>query len=291
MNHPATTSDESTSTSELSASVQTLTLPTGTYAFTVKEGGVSGTPEGPLSLPALQVSLAPVRSIGTIEFFSGATTLDRWLIRSTDVIMAKITGGDVSLLLTSVRTSNSPVLGIDIRRVENPSEGVATRADFGSSGLLPMRVVAHIRNMGDVYFNDGWIGCLGSQLWVEGFAVLSVGDLPPDAVEYCGINAEGFQTAWSSNQEICGSRGIGSPLLGFAIRLRPEVTDRYDCQYSGRFVSGATVGPIMNGAMCHSNVPGDPLWGVQLLISVREDLSRQKAVEESENSPQLAKVG
>jgi hypothetical protein len=286
------TKDESAASPELSASVQTITLPVGTYAFTVKEGGdPAASPDGALTLPALQISLAPIRSGGNIEFLSGATTLDRWLVRNTDVIMARITGGDVSLLLTSVRAPNSPVLGIDIRRVESPGESASTQADSENSGVLPMRVVAHIRNVGDIYFNDGWIGCLGSQLWVEGFAVLSTIDLAPDTVEYCAINSEGFQTSWSSNQEICGSRGMGLPLLGFAVRLKPEVADRYDCQYSGRFVSGTTVGPMKNGVLCHSNVPGDPLWGIQLQISARGEASGPKAVEEIHDSSYLAKVG
>jgi len=47
----------------------------------------------------------------------------------------------------------------------------------------------------------------------------------------------------------------------------------------------------MNGALCHSNVPGDPLWGIQLQISVRGKASGQNAVEEVNDSSNLAKAG
>jgi hypothetical protein len=287
-----TTNSESTAATELAASVQVLTLPAGTYAFTVKEGGASATnAEGSLTLPALQVGLAPVRSPGTIEFLSGATTLDRWLTHSSDVIVAKISGGSVSLLLTSLRTPNSPVLAIDVRRVEAPVESVTPQTDYESSGALPMRVVAHIRNVGDIYFDDGWIGCLGDKLWIEAFAILSAGNLAPEAVEYCAVNTEGFQTPWLGGQELCGSRGMGLPMMGFAIRLKPEVADRYDCHYSGRFVSGNTVGPMKNGELCCSNVPGDPLWGIQLQIALRSEVTAEKTAEEIQDSTNLAQVG
>ena len=291
MDSTSPTNTPPASSSEPAASIQVLTLPVGTYAFTVKEGASETSSEGALTLPAIQVGLAPVRSAGTIEFLSGASAVDRWLARPSDVIIAKISGGDVALLLTSVRTETDPVLGIDIRRVEAPVEHAALPANQGNFDVLSMRTIAHIRNVGDVYFNDGWIGCLGDQLWIEGFGIVTAGELAPDALEYSGVNVEGFQTQWLSGQDLCGSRGLGQPMMGFAVRLKPDFAGIYECQYSGKFVSGTTIGPMRNGELCCSHVPGDPLWGIQLQIAVRKASAEKKNVEEVQASSALAQVG
>ena len=47
----------------------------------------------------------------------------------------------------------------------------------------------------------------------------------------------------------------------------------YDCEYSGYYRSGVTVGPLRNGAPCRSTVANDPLEGIQIRI-----VRRAKAV-------------
>jgi GT2 family glycosyltransferase/glycosyltransferase involved in cell wall biosynthesis len=260
---------------ELAASVQVLTLPVGTYAFTV-QGGASAAPsaEG-LMLPALQVGLAPGKSEGTAEFLTNATTVDRWLAGSSDMVIVRIFGGSASLLLTSLRSPSSAVLAIEVRPVDAPPRAVdpesaaSQSAHTAPSGALPVHIVAHIHQVGDVHFGNSLVGCLGDRLWIEAFSILSVGELPPDAIEYCGVTSDGFQTPWLSNQMLCGSRGRGMPLMGYALRLKPEVADRYECTYTGRFVSGSKHGPCVNGDLCSSEVPGDALWGIELRIAPR----------------------
>jgi GT2 family glycosyltransferase/glycosyltransferase involved in cell wall biosynthesis len=274
----ALTKNDEPVTGELSTSVEVLTLPVGTYAFTVKTGSSSAVAGEELTLPALQVSLAPASSSGTAEFVAGATTLDRWLVRSSDIIVVKISGAGVSLLLTSLRSPTSPVMAIDVRRIDNqplaatPEAQMGQAVSEGTSGVLPTRIVAHIQNIGDLHFSDGWVGCLGQRLWIEAFAVLSVGELRPNEVEYCAVIADGSQTPWLSNQMLCGSRGRLTPIVGYAVRLRPETAEHYECTYSGRFVSGGTSEPFTNGALCRSDVPGEPLWGIELHIAPRRIL-------------------
>lgn len=275
MDPTPTTNDEPVSP-ELTASVQVLTLPAGTYAFTVQSGASSTEPSEELTLPALQVSLAPVNSPGMAEFVSGAATLDRWLAHSSDIIIVKISGGSVSLLLTSLRSPSSPVLAIDVRRIDaqppsiNPELAGSQAMPDRASGALPAEIVAHIQNIGDLHFSDGWAGCLGDRLWIEAFAIMSVGDLGPNAIEYCAFYADGSQTPWLSNQMLCGSRGRFTPITGYAIRLKPEIAEHYDCTYSGMFVSGATAGPFANGDLCRSDIPADPLWGIELRVAPRD---------------------
>jgi hypothetical protein len=60
------------------------------------------------------------------------------------------------------------------------------------------------------------------------------------------------------------------PLVGFAVRLKPSAaTAAYDCEYSGYFQSGVTIGPLRNGAPCRSTVANDPLEGVQVRLVPR----------------------
>jgi hypothetical protein len=60
------------------------------------------------------------------------------------------------------------------------------------------------------------------------------------------------------------------PLVGFAVRLKPSsATVGYECEYSGYFQSGVTVGPLRNGAPCRSTVANDPLEGIQVRLLKR----------------------
>jgi hypothetical protein len=98
---------------------------------------------------------------------------------------------------------------------------------------------------------------------------MSVGQLAPDSIEYCGVSSDGFETPWLSNQMLCGSRGQGMPMVGYAVRLKPDVAELYDVTYTGKFVSGSALGPFQNGDLCCSDVPGDPLWGMELRVAQR----------------------
>jgi hypothetical protein len=82
--------------------------------------------------------------------------------------------------------------------------------------------------------------------------------------------AGGGETDWLPCGTPCGTRGRGTPLLGFAIRQKPGPNEmRYDCEYSGYFGSGATSDPARNGAPCRSLGENDALEGMQITITRR----------------------
>jgi GT2 family glycosyltransferase/glycosyltransferase involved in cell wall biosynthesis len=273
---------------ELEATAKVLTLPVGVYAFTV-QGGAPMISSQELALPAMQLGLAPMQSPGLVEFLAGAGTLDRWLTRDTDTFIVRISGDSVALLLTSVRLPSSPALTINVQRIDTEPQPIASDAEAinGKHGVLPTQILAHIENFGDIYFNDGRAGFAGQRLRMEAFAILSVGQLEPGLIEYCGVMADGYQTPWLSNQILCGSRGRGMPLTGYAIRLKREISDRYDCTYTGKFLSGYTFGPFKNGDLCSSSVPGDPLEAIELRIAERspsEPMAPGQEIEHSDRS-------
>lgn len=268
----------------IASSVQVLNLPAGIYAFTVQGGGAAGA--GELSLPALQVTPAPIRTAAVIEFLCGPKTHDRWLTGPGDVVTVKISGGSAALLLTSLRAADSSVLSIDVRRLDAVSEAPAAAAPApaavptlaavpilaaapapatGAAGQPRITTLVHVPYLGDLEFQDGWAGRPAENLWIEGFALASAsGD--PDLLEYCGITEAGYETGWLDRGELCGTRGSGTPLVAFAVRLKPGAAGQYVCRYSGRFLSGVTVGPLSSG-FCRSESPGDPLVGIELTVS------------------------
>jgi hypothetical protein len=138
-------------------------------------------------------------------------------------------------------------------------------------------MIAHIRNRGDVPFGDDtWAGRLGRGHSIEAFWVEPQEMLAPGDIEYKGLTATGFETPWLTDSAICGTRGMATPLLGFAIRLTAKPRAKtYDCEYTGYFQSGKTAGPFRNGAPCKSSLSNDPLEGIRLVI--RERASGQTA--------------
>ena len=46
---------------------------------------------------------------------------------------------------------------------------------------------------------------------------------------------------------LCGTRGQGIALTGFAIRLAAEPSERFDVVYQGAFVESGVTGPRRNG--------------------------------------------
>ena len=277
----------------LSASVQVLPLPPGLYLFAVKACDAFSEPgTGKLNLPAMHVGLGPGVRSEQVEFISGPGTDGAWLFAHGDVLVAKVNGAGATLILTSVRASNGAVLSIEVERLEarslasapaQPEAAAAastaatastavdakpSTAHAGEGVAVPLKVTAHVRTRGDMTFVSApWAGRIAPGLWIESFSVQPLGQLAPKDIEYKGLTGTGFETPWISGDANCGTKGISVPLMGFAIRLKPgSDSSAFDCEYSGYFQSGATVGPLRNGAPCRSTVANDPLEGIQIRI-------------------------
>lgn len=296
--------DDRPLTAELAASVQVLTLPEGIYAFSVKGGAATTTLSEGLALPALQVAAAPAKSSGTVEFLAGPGTYDRWLARSGDVVTAKISGGSAALLLTSVRSTDSSVLAIDLRKLDvkngagsggahtngSPAEN-ARPASFPEEPLDPrigndatvhalrLRILVHVQNTGDLEFTGLWAGRPEYRLRIEAFTVACLEEGASDLIEYRGVTADGFSTPWLSNGLLCGSRGRAIALTGFAARVKPALVGVYQCIYRGIFASGTIVGPFDDARLCVSaGVVDDALVGIELCVLPRGTAATQAAV-------------
>jgi hypothetical protein len=137
-----------------------------------------------------------------------------------------------------------------------------------------MQITAHVRARGDLSFADvPWAGRVAPGLWIEAFCVRPLEEFGAADIEYKGLTGSGFETPWLTDDKMCGTKGMAVPLVGFAVRLRPgSASAEYDCEYSGYFQSGVTVGPLRNGAPCRSTVANDPLEGLQVRLMRRAPL-------------------
>jgi GT2 family glycosyltransferase/glycosyltransferase involved in cell wall biosynthesis len=288
----------------LAAAATAVPLSRGVYLFSV-DGAVQRDAQAPggIALPAVSVGLAPGADGASTELISSPTMRGPWLCEAADTLVVKVSGTSSMLMLTSICVPGGSPLSIRVERLgsqgaaseptaEAPTQPPDAAANVPpaedaerESGGVPFRIVAHIRNRGDVPFANGvWAGRIGrghsiEAFWVEPQDMLAAGD-----VEYKGLTATGFETPWLTDSVICGTRGMATPLLGFAVRLTAKPRAKiYDCEYTGYFQSGKTAGPFRNGAPCKSPLPNDPLEGIRLFI--RERASGQTAHDDHADVP------
>ncbi len=271
----------------LSASVQVLPLTAGLYLFSVKEARPQASAaSGELRVPAMHVGLGPGVHSEQVEFISSPSTHGAWLFAASDLLVTRINGKGATLILTSVRAPTGDVLSIKVERLDaraaatestERAQPVAAAPEKPAPAPKPAfaplstQILTHVSTRGDLIFLDApWAGRVAPGLWIESFAVLPLEHLSAHDIEYKGLTGSGFETPWLSDNAACGTKGMGIPLVGFAVRLRPGThTAGYDCEYSGYFQSGLTIGPLRNGAPCRSSVANDPLEGIQVRLVKR----------------------
>jgi hypothetical protein len=199
-------------------------------------------------------------------------------VTQSDVLTVRVLGTGATLLLTSVREPGGAVISVKVERAEEPVVAplVAPVVAKKNAAGLPVKVAAHIRARGDMSFVDvDWAGRIAPGLWIESFSIQPLRHIEAADIEYKALTGGGFETPWLGDDRMCGTRGLSTPLLGFAIRLKPRVT-AYDVEYSGYFQSGLTIGPVRNGAPCRSSVAGDPLEGMQIRLLKRATRARRR---------------
>jgi hypothetical protein len=303
----------SPSQSQLTATAEAITLNQGLYLFYVRTASpvreTTGTEN--LTLPAVQIGLAPGVASENVNFISGPQTRGTWLCEPGNMIVAKISGAPATLILTSIRKAGGQPLAIDVDRLdgrtavgeptrpaaEQPAVLAMPAIDHAATGqraqeasALPApspqadvrcEIVAHVQNQGDLSFVDAeWAGEVSQHLWIENFRIRPLNGVAPEDIEYKGLTINGYETPWIAGGEECGTRQMATPLIAFAVRMRSRngtPTAAYDCEYSGHFQSGTVVGPVANGTPCRSTVPNDPLEGIRVRITARKPVTTRSS--------------
>jgi len=266
----------------------------GLYALRIGEiAGASGDVAG-LSLPAAHVA-APFAEDGTgVEIVASFPRRGPWVGREggTLILRSPAAGGQVIVTAYGAAEQQAGELSLDLRRLDGP-EGLAAEpagiAGPRAAGLTGTRdisteILLHIERAGDRLFpGRGWVGALGRRMRIEGFSIRPLEQLAPSDLEMKGLLPNGGETPWVPGGTLCGTRGRGLPLVGFALRIVPQRADRFDVVYQGSFFSGGISEQHRNGSHCRAGA-ADPLEAINVRLIERTPEAQAAAETEIETT-------
>jgi len=254
----------------IQARVRPLVLEEGLFAVGIGPvSATAGTADG-TELPAVQVSAPPGAGGAAVEIGFGAADGNCWLGAAGGTVVARVGRGGGTLLVTVFAidiAAAEPT--VDVRRLD-ASRPTTAVPGAPAPGELRCEIVLHIEREGDRRFDmPGWVGHRGERVRIEAFSVRPLEILAPGDVEYKAFGPGGRETPWVGDGKLCGTRGYGIPLTGFAVRPAPRVADRFETVYAGSFFASGVIGPVRNGAACVPTVPDDPLDAILVRLVER----------------------
>ncbi len=268
--------------SEIGAAARLVVLGEGLYALRLAPGGARPGGSAGLRFPAVQIGTPPSDEHDPVELVAGSGERSDWLDTAGSVAVVKSPpGGGVVLLTTYGPPGVVEAAAVEINRLDAPARGAAAATGIapvpaalpgtGFGRELRSEVVLHIEREGDRRFvAAGWVGTRGGRRRIEAFSVRPLEGLAPADIEYKAFGPNGQETPWVSDARLCGTRGRGLPLTGFAVRLAPQLRDRFDVIYQGAFFDSGVSGPQRNGEPCRPAIFDDPLEAIDLRVIARE---------------------
>ena len=264
---------------DIGAHGRLLTLAEGIYALNVASAASAGGAGG-VRFPAIQVCAPPSDDYDMVEVVTGSGDLPEWCDAAGGVVVVKApAGGGVVLVTTFGPMVGNEAAEIEIRRlgagaVDGPAPATPpppppAPAPRTRREAEPLRseLMLHIEREGDRRFEaQGWAGSRGQRRRVEAFSIRPLETLAPGDIEYKAFGPNGRETPWVSDAKLCGTRGRGLPLTGFAVRLAPHLRDRFDVLYEGAFFDSGVTGTMRNGEPCMPTIKDDPLEAINLRV-------------------------
>ena len=258
----------------VAAAVKVLQIEPGIYALHIgridsKPCEVSG-----MTLPMTHVG-SPGRTGAGAEIVASYPQRGSWFGPEGGTVVINSPTGGGSIIVTSYGDPQEAAVSpeLDLRRLDRPDLSTApaaarsTPAPALAGREIPTEILLHIERAGDrVFPGRGWVGALGRKLRIEGFTIRPLEGLLPGDVEFKGFEANGQETPWVSAGTLCGTRGRGLPLTGFAVRLAAHLRDRFEAVYEGSFFSAGIVGPNRDGEPCRSAIGNDPLEALNIRL-------------------------
>jgi hypothetical protein len=176
-------------------------------------------------------------------------------------------------------------LSLDLRRLDRPGNGAEAAGPPGPAAArrpggeapaptegrdVPAEILLHIERAGDRLFpGRGWVGALGRRMRIEAFSIRPLERLLPADIEMKGFLPNGAETPWVPGGQLCGTRGRGLPLTGFAVRVVPQQTGRFEVVYQGSFFAGGISQLHQNGDPCRAAAADDPLEAINVRLIER----------------------
>jgi hypothetical protein len=271
-----------------SATAWLVPLEPGLYAFALTAGAEPRQGGTAPDAPAVHVCAAPGGN-GAVEIVDGGGQPRTWLGFAEMLFVTSAQRGAAALVtayfpagagaggpppILQVRALDTPAPGLTMALRSVPGAASDAEAPFAPTPSS-LEIVANMTGGGEFRLIDPeWVGnpdgAEPAGAAIESFTLLPRDPVAAAGIEYKGLTASGAETSWLPAGSPCGMSG-GGALIGFAIRQRPGADPGmlFDCEYSGRFRSGATSGPTRNGAPCLSRAAADPLQAIQVRISAR----------------------
>ena len=260
------------------ANARVIRLEPGLYAVSIGAIADAAQALAGVMVPAIQLAAPPSDEFDPVEIVATTGDLQPWLGPEGGAAVVRAPTGGGNLLITTYGTPEQVLLPLEIviRRLDRlaPEDGraavpihAAAPARAAPEREIPTEIGMHIERVGDRRFaGQGWVGNRGQKLRIEAFSINPTEGLSPADIEYMAFGPNGRETPWVSEGKMCGTRGRGLPLTGFAVRLAPHLRERYAVTYQGAFFSGAVVGPVESGEPCTSTVADDPLEAINLRL-------------------------
>ena len=268
----AITTRTSTSLGDLAAAASLIPLDHGLYALAI--GETAGEPANLPGLPAalIQVSAPPNGRNCRLEIIAGSAEGETWFGSEggTVIVRSPAGGGQVLVTVYGPPANSLALPEIVIQRLDHPRpDGAVPRpAELTSEPReIPAEIALHIERIGDRRFTgQGWVGNRGKKLRIEAFSIRPLETLTPRDIEFKALGPNRRQTPWVTDAKLCGTRGQGLPLTGFAIRLAPHLQEQFEAVYQGAFFESGIVGPNRNGELCTPPIADDPLEAINVRL-------------------------
>jgi hypothetical protein len=259
-----------------------VALEQGLYALEIGASPYTLGKLSSLQVPAVHVSALRNDREESAEILSASGRGDSWLDREGGTVIVKSPAGGAHVLVTAygLPAQAVSVPDIQVRRLDRPRSNGATpptpdpaRYPGNEPEEIRSEIVLHMERLGDRRFSgEGWAGNRGKKLRVEAFSIRPVDTLLARDIEFKALGPKGRQTPWVTDAKLCGTRGQGLPLTGFAIRLAPHVAERCEVVYQGSFFESGVVGPHRNGELCVPPTTDDPLEAMNVRLIRRSSL-------------------
>jgi hypothetical protein len=262
------------SNQRLSAAASLVPLQQGLYALTIDPSALTEEEFSGVRTPIVQVSAPPDPQGRCVEII-GAAPHEGWLRGDggTVILRSPPGGGHALVSVYSLPGQSVQLPPIEVQRRDRP-RGSSKPPAVAETADQPIEVrteiVLHMEQLGDRRFSgEGWIGNRSKRLRVEAFSIRPIDSLTPRDIEFMALGPNRRQTPWVTDAKLCGTRGRGMPLTGFAIRLAAHVRDQFDIVYQGAFFDSGIVGPCRNGELCIPPVGDDPLEAINVRLMRR----------------------
>jgi hypothetical protein len=273
----------------VTASAKLLELAHGLYGLSIGEtkgrrGGLAG-----LAVPATHITGLPADGHASVEVLAASVGPAGWLGPEGGTVAIKIPSDRGHVLITTYRPADQEAVPLDIQivRMDRPAPPPTptSAGDIAAPGSdqrkehaaqdpvhadVQVEIVLHIERIGDRRFAGGeWIGSRGQGRPIQAFSVCPLEKLAATDIEYRAYGPGGRETPWVTAAALCGTRGQGIALTGFAIRLAAQSSERFDVVYEGAFVEGGTTGQRWNGEPCASSKIDDALEAMHVRLIER----------------------